>query len=332
MFTSGQIYGHQLTINDASLVTFLDNNYATALPAVAQKMRVLGLGDFNLSDLTAAVGNRGRLGTKQVLDITAGTELVIAAPPAPNTPVYFKARVISTKPEAEFQEYAVNKYVNVQFEVVLQPTDTNATVLAKLYNAIKNESITFPNRFIDVDGEAPTFVNTMTIVNGFATTGTQLFLVAKRDSLRIEFDRVVYGADGYASSYITTFAPNQVREQYDGVNHYVWMRENVKWENEYNSVPFDVYGTRTPIQGVLYSDLSWKVSKNRNDIYGHNVVDDRVAQQTLYTVWVNETACATTISNIATFLNQLVPAPVFSANVAGVYTQPVTLAQYIANV
>jgi hypothetical protein len=341
MFTSGKIYGSHLVVNGSvtdnqQRVQFLDNNYVTALPASATIMRVLGLGDFKLADMREAVAHVGRNSTRQVLDITAGSELSLTATPIPaGTRAYFKARIVSEKPTAEFNQYMPDKYVNVEFEVVLNTGDTNAIVLAKLYNAIKLESSRYENRFIDVNGEAPTFVNTMTIgANGLATTGTQLFLVAKSEMLSIEFDSVVYGADDEVSPYFNAFVPTIARQQYSGVNNYTWMRENVSFENEITSVPFHPYADRLPVPNTLYSDFQWKIRKDVANQYGHAIVNERHSAEAVYTLWVNETLCPTEVDNIATFLNQVVvpSAASFSAHVAGVYTNGVSLGQFITNV
>lgn len=338
ILSTGKLHPHTVLVNDLNKfnVEFLDATYTAVAPATATKLRVLGFGEFDLASLRAVKAKRAKTGQLQRLNVSSATpaEITLVAPPAPNTEVTFEVLIKSTRYLAEFHNSKVTRDVRRTYQVILQPTDTTATVLAKLYNAIKFEDPTRPNTYIDTDAAGFASVGTIDPVTGRASSITELNLQAKYEFTKIVFQSVQDATTNAQSGYITVFAPTTVQQGFEGVNDYSWMTENIRILTESSVYPFAYFGSQMPIDGNLYSDFIFDVKQEREGIYNHGAADADVNTTTRYQLFINQNTCEATIDNLAAFFNQvtLPTTPVYSAYVGGVYTNGTSLVQFQTNV
>ena len=336
ILTTGKNFPHTIVKNTTTdhVISFFDDSYVTALPAAATIMQVDGFGEFKLSQLRSVKGNRALTGQTQRLNISSGNvaEILLTAPTAPNTEVTVIVEFKSTRYEAEFHNAKVDRGTRRTYQLILQPTDTTAIVLAKLYNAIKFEDPARGNTYVDVDAVGFASVGVIG-VDGKATSITELNLQLKREYVTMLIERVEDATSNVPSAYLT-LVPTVVRAGFEGVNTYNWMTENTRILTENSVYPFAIYEDQMPVRGNLYSDFVFDVVQDREDVYNHGAADAQVTTSTRYNLFVNQTACEAVVDDVAAFLNQVVTpvAPKFSAYIAGVFTyQTATLAQFQAN-
>jgi hypothetical protein len=336
ILTTGKYFPHTFVKNSTTdyPVYFYDATRTVVAPSVATTMVVEGFGEFNLSQLRSVKGNRALIGQTQRLNISSGNvaEILLTAPTAPNTEVTVIVEFKSTRYEAEFHNAKVDRGTRRVYQLILQPTDTTATVLAKLYNAIKFEDPARGNTYVDVDAVGFASVGTIG-VDGKATSITELNLQLKREYVTMVIERVEDTTSNVPSAYLT-LNPTVVRAGFEGVNTYNWMTENTRILSEQSVYPFAVFENQMAIKGSNYADFVWDVVQERTDIYNHAAADATATTSTRYNLFVNQTFCETVVDDIAAFLNQVVTpvAPQFSAYVGGVYTyQTATLVQFQTN-
>jgi hypothetical protein len=338
ILTAGKYFPHTIVKNSLEdfPVRFYDNNYVAAAPGVATIMSIEGFGQFKLPTLRTAKGNRAVVAQTQRLNISSANplEITYTAPASPNTEVSVIVEIKSSKYLAEFHNAKVDRGTRRVYQLILQPTDTTATVLAKLYNAIKFEDPIRGNIYFDLDTVGFASVGTFDPITGRATSVTELNIQSKYDYVTLVVERVEDATSNVPSAYLA-LTPTVVRPAIEGVNDYNWMTENARIITENSVYPYAIYENQMPVKGNLYADFTFDVRKDLVDVYNHAAADADGTQTVRHNLFVNQTACEAVVDDIATFLNQVVtPAPMqFSAYVGGVYTSATaTLAQFQANV
>ena len=335
---------NSIVINDIleHPITFYTSLGVVAPAATADVMRVEGHGEYKKSELQRVYGVRSSAATTQRNEVSSGNALEIAFTPpvVPNTEVTIRYKLESSRQTAEFNNYqAVSSKENF-WSLSVNPTDTAATVLAKIYNLIKFESHYSHNHLIvDAVGNFSTGLD----VNGAALVAGQTALAATVTQLNIEntqnYTKLVIidiqGADSLPSAYLTVFKPTESRAGNVGYNDWRWMTENVRVRSDESTSRFAIYDDQVIPRNGTYSEFRFEIVRDRDDQFANNVFAGMIRSKAFSTLYLNELNCEPTIDLVADFLNQVtVPvAPVYSALVAGTrVNETATLAEFKTNV
>lgn len=296
------------------------NDYTAATAAAATQFRVDKYSPIiPLTRIHSVRGVRGAEGTRHQLQLVTGNTTINGPIPA-NTLVEVNINIISSNYEAEYNRVGGLDGAEATYQIELQPTDTFDTVLAKIYNSIyQDQRLSFKN-LVTVLTPAEITVGGFGTFNadGFAATITQLDIFSANPSIEIRDFKIV-GSDERPSTFIT-INPTVVTEQYEGANNYQVLK---------NLFTPDVREIRTretnmiPVEGALYTMLSWEVFTYRDDLGGGTALNQQVTTSDVYTMYINE-ANVTLVNDLAEFLSR---ATILSTANPAMYDAPVFLSE-----
>ena len=296
-------------------LSFVDNNYVPTTALLATQFRVDRYSPFvALSRVNNVYGVRGAVGTTQQLRLTTANTTINGPVPA-NTivTVYFDVETVNY--EAEYARTGELSGAPATFQIRLRTGDTYDIFLAKLYNSIvQDQRMEFKNIVKVLRPDQITSGTLGTIVNGFATSITQLDIFANTTGLKINKMEVLEGSRRNPSPFVTA-TPTEITPQYEGSNTYNVLKN--LFVPEMREVRFDTT-TMIPIEGALYTMLQWNTFTYRKDLAGSSVTDQMVTANDPYTLYINEN-CTTYINNLVDFLNR---ATVLSTANPAMYTAP----------
>lgn len=279
---------NHILINNASEypVDFKDDTNAIVAPNVATKFSIRGYSNtVALSRINGVYGVRGAAGTTQQLQLTTANTTINGPVPA-NTIVTVFFDVTTTNYEAEYARYNGEDGASATFQIRLQTGDTYDIFLAKLYNSIlQDQRLEFKNIVKVLTPEEITTGGFGTIVDGFATSITQLDIFAYDDGLIINTFEVNEGNRENPSPFVTA-NPTTITEQYEGSGTYEVLKN--LFVPEVREVRFDTT-YMVPFEGSLYTMITWQTFTYRKDLAGMATTDQMITANDPYTLYINET-------------------------------------------
>lgn len=319
-FTLGR---RKLIVNQASdfPLSFYDNNFAPSTALLGTLVNIPDFGRFRLNDIHKVVGLRGNAGTRQNVQLSAANITVAGTIPA-NTQVIVRFNVETWNQEAEYSRFFNDPGHDYFFNITLQPGETVATFLAKLYNAIAQDSqYKAYKSTIVVDDPATVVSNGFGTFNAFneATSITTLDIFAATTGL--EFEMEIVGTIGdFASPFVTLSAPpTLITPQYEGANNYNILKSVFIDEHR---LDYHITRKKVALEGELYASIQFEMITNyaSNNVFGSSYQPDHIiAANSEFEILIRETETAYA-GDLVDFFNR---ATVLSTANPSLYDAPV---------
>ncbi len=303
--------------------------------------RIEGYGTFKLSTIRNVRALRGFVAASQVIQITENN-LAVTAPSAGEVVNYVSFDVIDHSYSSAYARNQMKFGKSEKVQVVVGPSDTNLTIAGQIFTHFINDETRFPaNADRPLTAYIPTG-NTINVLYANGTVGTGILLaadyypgdllgglavdkvtsinaplgtdplirfVAETESL---FVKVSTYSDGLPSTEapIVTALATTLTSATEGRNTAKFLRESYTMLNERNVQPYQPSKNhQLPIDGCLYSEISFDVVLERNEIGGLSAINTIQTTSTGFTVMVKEdtdnlNATTGLIAKLLTFLGK----------------------------
>lgn len=294
--------GSDINAPESRALTFWDDNYNEVVPTAATKMRIKGFGPiFTKSRISKVIGVRGNAGSVETLTLDA-TNITVAGTIPVNSTVRIAMNVNSINKQGEHaRTYQYGSWEYLQISV--EPGETVATFLAKLYNAINYSSQGGTLReLVSVDEVSSTGTfdadGTATSVTSLAINTVELGMYFDiRDGFKITSAENAQFTSPYVQFTDTTVGAITT-QGYEGRGNYQELK-GVFMEDD--TAPYHFHRYERPLRGTLYTAFNFSHAAPE-EVGGNNIPNEVLSTRTPYTVYVNETLCVTTQQELADFL------------------------------
>jgi hypothetical protein len=287
------------------------------------------------------------------LDSTNNSQLnVISTAPAGT----FAELFFNIKSEKWDMEFATNlRTFSSPYNIylVIGPGETNATLLAKVYNYMtQNDSGLQGLNPLDGRKVIPVIPATATVSGNYSDgtvftgilqsavttspyvvnyTSISLLTVTARDSSMYFTNFQALDTTGAPSSVVTAFNPLITQKNFSGKGTYQKMLTKRLFTDD-SVAPFQPWNALERVQpGAVYSEISFHRNINSYFVGGGQISNQNYGRDQHYVMYINESSCQTMLSDLATYLNRVAGTLFFSQSSTGV-ANPTTLANFIANI
>lgn len=299
-----------LVVNDPSFYPLVFTGGA-GNAATATNLNVKGFHSaLPVGNVVKVVGQRGRAATVQTENVTAATaaEITVAGTIVPNTIAVISIVLESKYNRAQFARHGMTHRNPIKLQIVLQPGDTAATVLAKVYNAFVHYQLIGggnPELPFTIQADPATVFS-----NGIATSCPEIQLLGKDETF--SWTSSVTTVEGLPHPNITVWKPTVTIPSDEGLGTPQWIDRSVRIRTNASVRPYAFKDDQFAQPGALYTTIYFEMTSDITEKKLGYVADMKMEDLTRYEIYVRETPAGLTyVEDILTYFDRTVT---FGAN------------------
>lgn len=285
--------GTDINADESRALSLWSASYATVAATAAVNLRIKGFAPIlTKTSISDVVAIRGNAGTKETLTLNAARITVAGTIPV-NADIRIAINVNTLNKQAEYTRSGDFGAREI-FTITVAPGDVLADVLAKIYNHIQfSDQSNLLRKLVSVDETSSTGVFG---ADGVASAVTVLVLNTLELGMFFDINDgfAITSAENknLASPYVQ-FDNNlntAITAGYQGRGNYSELK-SIFLEDE--TVAYHFHRYERPIPGSLYTSFSFSYTDTGEGGTGPN---EQTTSKSRYTIYVNESTCATTIN------------------------------------